>query len=250
LFGHLPQSVGRHTELRPAPPRRVGKSVNGLTRMFWSELVMAALPQRWLRVLRVGWRIPRRRGASAETVVASLGLVAIRDMPACCFVGTCVSGEPTRARETALRLLTDYLNGDNRGTVVLQAERPVIQQQIGPHRWRISVRLPTVADALIAPAPRAPKVKLWSAPPGWLAVVRISGRPVYHAMAGGDAMVLDAIAGTEWVATGGPMIRLHQSGPLQWFADGFEVVVPVAPRCRDDERSYAVIADLEHLPAG
>jgi len=89
-----------------------------------------------------------------------------------------------------------------------------------------------VTDEHIAPPPRAPKVKLWSVQSGWLAVLRMSGRPAYGAVAGGDAMVLNAIADTEWVATGAPMIRLHKSGPAQWFIGGFEVAVPVAPRVR------------------
>ena len=170
-------------------------------------------------------------------------------MPAGCFIGTCVNGEPAQALETALKRLTSYLNGDNRGAVVLQAERPVILQQVGPLRWRISVRLPMVPDTLIAPAPRAPKVKLWSVPPGCLAVVPISGRAGHSAVAGGDAMVLDAIANTEWVPTGAPMIRLHRSGPMQWFTGGFEVVVQVAPRCHDEEQSNAAIFSVEHSPA-
>ncbi len=170
-------------------------------------------------------------------------------MPAACFVGTCVHGEPTAARDTALRRLINYLNGDNRGGVVLQAVRPVIQQPLGPLRWRISVRLPMVPDDGVPPAPRAPKVKLWSTQPGWLAIVRMSGRPAYGTVASGDAMMLDAIANTEWVATGAPMIRLHASGPLQWGTGSFEVAVPVAPRCHDVARYNADLSIVERLPA-
>jgi len=47
------------------------------------------------------------------------------------YVGTCVHGEPAQALQTALRRLTSYLNGDNRGGAILRAERPVIQQQLG-----------------------------------------------------------------------------------------------------------------------
>jgi hypothetical protein len=171
-------------------------------------------------------------------------------MPQACFVGTCVLGEPSQARETAMRRLTNYLNGENGGGVVLQAERPVIQQQVGPRLWRISVRLSIVPDDLVALTPRAPKVQLWSVQPGWLAVVRMSERPAITAVAKGDAMVLDAIANTDWVATGSPMIRLHLPAPMRWLRRGFEVGVPVVPCRHDDMQSGADLAIVEHLPAG
>ena len=233
-----------------SPTRGAGNAANGVARTSCSDSVIAALRQLCLRLLPIAWRIPRRRDASDELFIASLGSVEIRCMPAGCFVGTCVNGEPAQARETALKRLTNYLNGDNRGGVVLRAERPVIQQQLGPRLWRISVRLPMVPDDRIAPPPRAPKVKLWSVQTGWLAVVRMSGRPAYSAVAGGDAMVLDAIADTEWVATGAPRIRLHASGPMQWFTGGFEVAVPVAPRCHDEVHYNADFSIVERLPAG
>ena len=235
-FGHVPVDAACQTELRHAPIRRVGNTTNDVARTSWFGVVIAALRQRGLRLLPVAWRIPRQRAPSDEAAVASVGSVEIRRMPAACFVGTCVHGEPAQARHTGLQRLTRYLNGENRGSVLLRAERPVIQQQLGPRLWRISVRLPMVGD-IMAPTPRAPKVTLWSVPPGWLAVVRMSGRGAHSAVASCDARVLDAIANTDWVATGTPMIRLHASGPVQWITGGFEVAVPVAPRCHGDVRS-------------
>jgi len=244
----VPVDAVRQTELRHAPTTRVGNATNDLARTSWFGVVIAALRQRGLRLLPVAWRIPRRRAPSDDAAIASLGSVEIHRMPAACFVGTCVHGEPAQARDTGLQRLTSYLNGENRGSVVLRAERPVIQQQLGPQLWGISVRL--VRDDVIAPAPRAPKVKLWSVPAGWLAVVRMSGRAAYSAVASGDARVLDAIANTNWVATGTPMMRLHAPGPVQWLTGGFEVAVPVAPRCHDDMRCYTDFAIEERSPAG
>jgi hypothetical protein len=223
-------------------------SRNHESRQTWFGHVIAALRQRGLRLLPVVWRLPRRRVASDEAAIASLGSVEIRRMPAAWFVGTCVHGEPAQAHDTGLQRLIGYLNGENHGSAVLQAERPVIQQQLGPQLWRISVRL--VGDDAIAPAPHAPKVKLWSVPPGWLAVLRMAGSAVHGAVASGDARVLDAIANTDWVATGTPMIRLHASGPVQWVRGGFEVAVPVAPRGHDDLRCNTDFAIEERLPAG
>jgi hypothetical protein len=213
------------------------------------DIVIAALWQRCLRLLPLAWRIPRRREATDHSAIGSLGLVEIHRTPAACFVGTCVHGEPDRARDTALQRLTNYLNGDNRSSAVLQAERPVIQQQLGPRLWRISVQLSMLPIDGLTPVPRAPKVRLWSAQPGWLAIVRMSGRPTYGAVTGGGATVLNAIANTEWVATGSPMMRLHASGPVRWFTGGFDVAVPVAPR-RSDTHYTADLCIVEHLPAG
>jgi hypothetical protein len=249
-FGHVPERARRHTEPRPASSGRGGNAAHSTAQTSWFDIVIAAFWQRCLRLLPVAWRIPERTAASDEPAIAALGSVEVRHVPAACFVGTCVHGEPAQARETALRRLTKYLNGDNRQGAVLRAERMLIQQQLEPLLWRISVRLPTVSDDHIAPAPRAPKVKLWSVPPGWLAVVQMSGRPVYTAVARGDAMVLDAITNTDWVATGAPMIRVHASGPVRWFAGGFEVAVPVMPRRHNDLRYNADLAIVEHLPAG
>jgi hypothetical protein len=69
-------------------------------------------------------------------------------------------------------------------------------------------------------------------------------------VAGGDAIVLGAIANLEWVATGAPMIDLHASGPVRWYIGGFEVAVPVTSRhCHNDAQSNVGSPVAEHLPA-
>jgi hypothetical protein len=142
-----------------------------------------------------------------------------------------VKGEPAQARETALRRLAKYTHGDNWGDAILDTVRPVTQQQQAPSRWLIGVRLANVGNASAVPAPYAPKVKLVWREPEMLAVVRVAGRPIHASITGGDAIIFNATDGTDWIATGSPMIRLHARGPLRWFARGFEVAAPVAPRC-------------------
>ena len=215
-------------------PRSGGNTPNSTMRVSWfGAALIAALRRRQARLVPAEWRIARQPAASGETIVASFGPVTIRRIPAGCFAVTCVNGEPAQARETAVRRLADYLNGNNRDAVRLDAERPVIQQQVGPRLWRISARLRTPGTAAEAPASRTPKVKLLSRDSTWLAIVRMTGQPTFGQVASGDTIVLDAITNTEWVATGAPMIRLHASGPVQWLAGGFEIAVPVAPRHRD-----------------
>ena len=194
------------------------------------KLLTAALVWFCLKVLPVNWLVPRWRAVPGESVVASRGSVEIRRIPAGCVVQTCVKGEPAQARETALRRLAKYTHGNNRSMAILDTVRPVMQQQQAPGRWLIGVRLANVGDSLIAPAPCEPKVKLVSRDAEMLAVVRVGGRPTRGSIASGDAIILNAIDGTDWIATGSPLIRLHARGPLPWLARGFEVAVPVAPR--------------------
>jgi hypothetical protein len=195
-----------------------------------SGATIAALLRWCSRLIPAEWGIWRWREVSDETVIASLGSVEIRQTAADWVAQTCVKGDAAQARETALRRLVKYTRGDNLGAVRLDAERPVIQQQLGPRRWRISVRLSNFDHARTAPAPLAPKVEVVARDPEILAVVRLTGRPSYDLVTGGDAIVLDAIANSEWVATGPARIRLCTPGPLPRFTGRFEVAVPVATR--------------------
>jgi hypothetical protein len=177
--------------------------------------------------LPLGWQL---RAAPVETTVAASGMVEIRRILSACIASTCVTGEPAQARETALRRLTRYLNGENFGTVRLKAERLIVQQQVGSRRWQISVRLCPTENGIAAPRPRAPKVKLYLQQVEFLAVKRMTGRPAHNVIAGADASLLDTIASSNWAATGAPMIRLHPAGPFRWLKGEFEVAVPVVPR--------------------
>jgi hypothetical protein len=194
-------------------------------------LLKAGLLRFCLKVLPANWLVPRWRTAPGESVIAACGSVEIRQIPAGCVAQTCVKGEPAQARETALRRLAKYTHGNNRSGAILDTVRPVMQQQQAPGRWLIGVRLGKPGDPFAAPVPWEPKVKLLSRAPEMLAVVRVAGRPAHGSINAGDAIILNAIDGTDWIATGSPMIRLHARGPLPWRGSGFEVAVPVARRC-------------------
>jgi len=182
------------------------------------------------RLIPAEARIRRPRGTSPEAIVASLGAVEIHQVPTGCFVRTCANGEPAQARETALKRLTEYLDGNNIGAVRLDAERPVVLEQRGQRRWRISLRLSLPGDGLTAPTPCASKVKLEARETELFAVVRMAGHPDHDTIAWGDAIVLDALTASHWVAIGIPIIRLPASGFTRWFKPDFEIAVPVAPR--------------------
>jgi hypothetical protein len=224
----VPASEPRENQSR----RTAETAANADTSRSSSGKVMkAGLLRLCLKVLPANWLVPRWRAAPVESVIASRGSVEIRQIPAGCVAQTCVKGEPAKARETALRRLAKYTHGNNWSSAIFGTVRPVMQQEQAPGRWLIGVRLAKFGDTLTAPAPCEPKVKLISRAPEMLAVVRVAGRPAHGSINAGDAIILNAIDGTDWIATGSPMIRLHVRGPLQWLGSSFEVAVPVAPRC-------------------
>ena len=209
-------------------PRHAPAPDDGARGRSPGAVLVFALARGFSRLVPACWVIPGRSNASIETIVASLGSVEIRCIPAGCMAQTCVKGDPAQARETALRRLTRYARGDNLGGIKLAIARPVVQQQVAPGRWRVSARLASIDAAATAPMARSPKVKVISSGAELLAVVRMRGHPRHDRVAGGDSVILTAIANTEWIATGAPTIRLHKRGP--WFGRGFEVAVPVSAR--------------------
>ena len=153
-----------------------------------------------------------------------------------------------------MRRLIRYTNGDHPGGGKLDAVRPVMQHALKPGRWLIGIRL-TPDDAGTAPTPHSPKVKLVSTESEFVAVVRMLGPPSSAAVARGDIIALTAISGTEWIATGVSIIRVHRQSPVRWFATGFEVAVPVRSRLaanvNDDYESVEVSGDgTSHASSG
>jgi len=188
------------------------------------------LLRRFARLILGEWLLAPWRGALHETIIASHCSVEIRQTAAACIAWTCVKGDLTQARATALRRLAKYTEGDNRGAVRVRVVRPVLQRQSGPHRWRVGVRLANVENIRAAPAPLAPKIEVVASKPETLAIVRMDGRPSHDLVSFGDAIILDAISDTEWVAIGPAMIRLYTRGLIPLFIGGFEIAVPVSAR--------------------
>jgi hypothetical protein len=146
------------------------------------------------------------------------------------MVQTCVKGDQATALETAMRRVFRYIRGEQPDGVALDTVRPVMQRQLSPRRWVVGIRLASADAALTAPTLGSPKVKLVSTESEFVAVVRMLGPPSNAAVARGDMIALAAISGTEWIAAGAPIIRIHRRGPIRWFAPGFEVAVPVRSR--------------------
>lgn len=225
FFGALPapdtrSEAGSTPAAADEPPER------GRSARWW----IANHLGRFARPIFAGWRIPRWRRASGERLVATFGSVEIRQTSAARVAQTCVKGDAAQARATALRRLAKYASGDNRGAVALCVERPVMQQQIEPRRWLVSVRLSNEGNPRSAPVPMASKIQVVAWEPETLAVPRMDGRPSHDLISFGDAIILDAISCSAWAAVGSARIRLHVPRYFPWLVGGFEVVVPVTAR--------------------
>jgi hypothetical protein len=111
-------------------------------------------------MLPADWRILLWSKETDETVISSYGSVQIRRLPGGCLAQTCVKGDITLARGTALLRLAKYVSGDNQRATRLDAERPLLQQRKAPGLWQVAVRLLTLDDVQAAPMPRARKIKI------------------------------------------------------------------------------------------
>ena len=134
--------------------------------------------------------------------------------PAGCIAQTCVEGDMDTARGIALARLAQYLSGDNRDGVSLDAERPVVQQRNAPGEWLVSVRLPAIQHAAAAPAPRGASIWIVPQDAATLAVVKVNGGPCEQAIARAEATVAAALEHTRWIASG----ACGSADPRPWLA--------------------------------
>ncbi len=168
-----------------------------------------------------------------EVVVESLGAVELRRLPAGCMAQTRAEGDMDTARGIALTRLAQYLSGDNRDGLALDAERPVVQQRNAPGEWLVSVRLPAIQHAAAAPAPRGASIRVVPQDAATLAVVKVNGGPCEQAIARAEAIVAAALEHTRWIVSGPVVMRIHAPGSLLPFADSCELAIPVVERVRD-----------------
>jgi hypothetical protein len=184
-------------------------------------------------MLPTDWRILLWSKATAETIIATYGSVQIRQVPGGCFAQTCVKGDMTQARGTALLRLVKYVSGDNQRAVSLDVERPVLQQRKAPGLWQLAVRLTAVDDVPTAPVPHARKIKIIAQAPTTWAVVTRRGRPTERAIERAETAIQDTIPRSQWFATGPAMVRIHAPTSVLPFAGSFEVAVPVFAHTQD-----------------
>jgi len=182
------------------------------------------------RLLPRDWRVLQWSMETDEGVDESLGAVEIRRVPEGCIAETCAAGDMDAARGIALARLGQYLSGDNRDGVSVDAERPVVQQRNGSGEWLVSVRLAAIQHASAAPAPRTSSIWIVPQDPATLAVVKVNGGPCEQAIARAEATVATALEHTRWLASGPAAVRIHAPGSLLPFADSCELAIPVVER--------------------
>jgi SOUL heme-binding protein len=199
-----------------------------------SMLLTGALLKRCASLLSPDWRLLLWGRQTKDTVIASIGSVEIRQVARGCLAQTWVKGDLHLARGTALLRLSKYLAGENQSHVEADGELPILQQQIAPRLWQISVRLAHIGNVHLAPMPRGRKVRVNSQEPSTWAVLRKAGRPTEQKISNAEIEIRDAIARSRWFAIGGATVRFHVPGSIIPVAGGFEVAVPVV---RQDESS-------------
>jgi len=173
------------------------------------------------------WRILLWRRETRETVIASLGEVEIRLVPAGCLAVTLVKGDFSPARWTALVRLAKYLDGENQSRAHLEAERPVLQQRKAAGLWQVGLRVSGVDDVRDAPLPHGRKVKPVAQSATTWAIMTRMGRPSEQKVTRIEIEVLNAIARTRWFATGTATVRVHVPASLLNWRGFFDVAVPV-----------------------
>jgi hypothetical protein len=181
-------------------------------------------------LLNPKWALFRSGKTTDELIVARHGPVEIRRTLAGWALETCVRGEPDQARVTALRRLSNYVDGKNRSSTRLCAARPLVQTEVSMYRWRISVALPGVDSDFVAGAGRNGRVRLRALESETVALIRVPGRPTKLAIQHAETAIRHAIAPTGWEPTGGAMLRLHALPVVLPFLNRFEVAVPVVER--------------------
>ena len=192
--------------------------------------LIAWLRGRLRKLLHPNWLLSSSNDTADELIVARHGPVEIRRTLAGWSLETCVKGEADRARATALRRLTNYVDGKNRSSTPLCAARPLVQTEVSMYRWRISVALPGVDSDFVAASGRKGRVRLRTLDSETLAVIRVPGRPTKLAIQHAETAIRHAIAPTDWEATGGAMLRLHSLPAVLPFLGRFEVALPVVER--------------------
>jgi hypothetical protein len=192
--------------------------------------LIARLSAKVRRLLNPNWLLFRSGETADELIVARHGPVEICRTLAGWSLETCVKGEPDRARATALRRLSNYVDGKNRSSTRLCAARPLVQTEESMDRWRISVALPGVDSDFVAVSGRNGRVRLRALDSETVAVIRVPGRPTKLAIQHAETAIRHAIESTGWEATGGAMLRLHALPGVLPFLNRFEVALPVVER--------------------
>jgi hypothetical protein len=146
---------------------------------------------------------------------------------------TLVDADPEAARNVGFRRLAGYIFGDNRASEKIAMTAPVEQAGGGEAEaadgegeriamtapvaqaeaeggWRIRFFLPEGYTAEGAPVPTDPQVTITTVPGETVAVRRFSGSRSAEAVADETNALLDAVADSDWRATG---------APVAWFYD-------------------------------
>jgi len=162
-----------------------------------------------------------------EHLLGCCGLVEIRQAQGGLAAQTRVKGEQEQAIETALQRLHQLMVKNGRSGLNVRLQRPLVQSEEEPGRWLVRIGLVGADKGIVSPASRGGRVKIVSAAPAIVAVLRVSGRATARSIDNAAEVILGSLKGSPWRAAGGPVVRLDGLFSAVPFLAHFEVGVPV-----------------------
>ncbi|MBE7157667.1 MAG: heme-binding protein [Rhodospirillales bacterium] len=107
---------------------------------------------------------------------------------------------------------------------------PMGESRSGKERWTIRFFMPRSYTRETLPEPTNSAVRIVTKPPETFGVLRFTGLPAPHAVAGQQARLLSILAGSAWQQDGAPVAWFYDPPWTIPFLRRNEVAVRVLPR--------------------
>jgi hypothetical protein len=179
----------------------------------------------------------------AFTLVDKVGKVEIRHYGARLAAEVVVEGKEEDARSAGFKLLADFIFGNNSARTAIAMTAPVAQQAAksatiamtapveqtreAAGSWRIRFYMPSKYVRATLPVPSNGAVKIVEVPSETIAVLRFSNSRSSEAVTEKTAILLSALLGSKWLATGTTTAYFYDPPWTLPFWRRNEVGVPV-----------------------
>jgi hypothetical protein len=170
------------------------------------------------------------------------GPFEIRDYQAAIVAEVAVTGDQRVAASKGFRLLAGYIFGGNKRRQSIAMTAPVAQERVGSKitetvpvketggggAWVVRFTMPSGYTLDTLPRPSDPKIRLRTAPPERMAVVRFSGLADSHNVAAETVELERFVKRRAMRAIGPPVLAQYDPPWTLWFLRRNEVMIPVA----------------------
>ena len=213
----------------PARTNRRMSTLDFAAKPPWSTERVAPFLAHWGSLCPDSLLILRLSGVAGETLLDRCGSVEIRQTEPGLSAQTRVKGARDQALATALQRFRKFMCRNDRSGVELRLLRPLVVTEEVPERWLVRMGL-RGRSGIMSPASRGGRVRVIPVPAEAVAVLRLSGPAKTNTIERGAETILQSLANTKWVASGGPVVRLQTPPSALPFLTRFEVAVPVTPK--------------------